>query len=701
GRIYIGKIDTDPTIPENQIQVYMERENGDLIPAPQPIIINAAGYPVYAGQIAKFVTVEGHSMAVYDSYGGQQFYYPNVLKYNPDRLRQELEGNDGALLIGTRSGKKLQQEIDDINKYDKTLLFSTQKEAKNYDGVNAIRVMGWKNFGDDGAGIFIKDSQKYETPDGIDRFKNDVTGDYWIRILSDADDAYIGTKNNAIIRANEKKNNSPWGQLSPINILGDSITYGYFASYDGSQGAAKSYGGGQYYHNWTSIFARMMAADNGSGCYKGFIPLPSGYGNDWDVFSLVSQTGNWSIADTGSYAENLYGGGCYLTDGNNSSLEYNIPATFNEIQLYYCLQPGGGAITATLNGKVWQVIATQSNSVSTGSIRVASNSNHQGNTILKISCSGLVGVCGIGVDNVMTLSSATPRGGSINQFATPGRTLSSVGENVIADCTKNASALILALGFNDGNINKDNHPDARKRPDFSERINWIVRYCNQNDCPLIVIDMSWSWQRSSFTRRELRRAAREADGIYIPLPDLIIKGRLSTPEERTLRLKLWFDGAHPNRNGHQWIAETLAKYIGLSCSSKKDAIMNHDYWISIDLRDEWANTRLEYFNLSAYKIHGNGISIRASITRTDEGIIPTGEWFVAKSDSIWRNHIKPPIDLNPYPLVMEFERDVTSVNVSTVASINSTGRYSLIRHDGKISRSMVGANIFAISRYDS
>ncbi|MDE1493358.1 phage tailspike protein, partial [Xenorhabdus bovienii] len=29
GRIYIGKIDTDPTIPENQIQVYMERENGD------------------------------------------------------------------------------------------------------------------------------------------------------------------------------------------------------------------------------------------------------------------------------------------------------------------------------------------------------------------------------------------------------------------------------------------------------------------------------------------------------------------------------------------------------------------------------------------------------------------------------------------------------------------------------------------------
>ncbi|WP_275373917.1 phage head-binding domain-containing protein [Xenorhabdus bovienii] len=100
GRIYIGKIDTDPTIPENQIQVYMERENGDLVPASQPIIINAAGYPVYAGQIAKFVTVEGHSMAVYDSYGVQQHYWQNVLKYNPDQFERRLSESDGYTHIG-------------------------------------------------------------------------------------------------------------------------------------------------------------------------------------------------------------------------------------------------------------------------------------------------------------------------------------------------------------------------------------------------------------------------------------------------------------------------------------------------------------------------------------------------------------------------------------------------------------------------
>ena len=99
GKIFIGKIDTDPTIPENQIQVYLENEDGTTVPVSQPLIINQAGYPVYNGQIAKFVTVQGHSMAVYDSYGAQQFYYPNVLKYDPDQLRAELAGDDGYKLI--------------------------------------------------------------------------------------------------------------------------------------------------------------------------------------------------------------------------------------------------------------------------------------------------------------------------------------------------------------------------------------------------------------------------------------------------------------------------------------------------------------------------------------------------------------------------------------------------------------------------
>ncbi|HHR5887307.1 TPA: phage head-binding domain-containing protein, partial [Providencia alcalifaciens] len=101
GKIYIGKIDTDPTIPENQIQVYLENEDGSTIPVAQPLIINQAGFPVYNGQIAKFVTVEGHSMAVYDSYGAQQFNYPNVLKYDPDQFEQRIKNNIKSLTFAS------------------------------------------------------------------------------------------------------------------------------------------------------------------------------------------------------------------------------------------------------------------------------------------------------------------------------------------------------------------------------------------------------------------------------------------------------------------------------------------------------------------------------------------------------------------------------------------------------------------------
>lgn len=92
GKIYIGQIDTDPVNPANQIQVYIDPEDGSApIPVSQPIIINAGGYPVYNGQIAKFVTVQGHSMAVYDAFNAQQFYFPNILKYDPDQFSLRME----------------------------------------------------------------------------------------------------------------------------------------------------------------------------------------------------------------------------------------------------------------------------------------------------------------------------------------------------------------------------------------------------------------------------------------------------------------------------------------------------------------------------------------------------------------------------------------------------------------------------------
>lgn len=106
GRVYIGKIDTDPTIPQNQIPVYIENEDGSTVQIFQPLIINSAGKIVYGGQLVKVVTVEGHSMAIFDAYGSQVDYIPNVLKYNPDLLQRRLADTTdvelGDALIGVR-----------------------------------------------------------------------------------------------------------------------------------------------------------------------------------------------------------------------------------------------------------------------------------------------------------------------------------------------------------------------------------------------------------------------------------------------------------------------------------------------------------------------------------------------------------------------------------------------------------------------
>lgn len=84
GKVFIGQPDTDPTLPENQIPVYVENECGKIVQVPQPIMINAAGYPVYHGQLAKFVTTKNHSMAVYDSHMVQQFYWADLSMIDPN-----------------------------------------------------------------------------------------------------------------------------------------------------------------------------------------------------------------------------------------------------------------------------------------------------------------------------------------------------------------------------------------------------------------------------------------------------------------------------------------------------------------------------------------------------------------------------------------------------------------------------------------
>lgn len=99
GKIFIGNPDTDPANPANQIPVYVVNEDGSEVQVSQPIIINAGGFPVYNGQIMKFITKQNFSMAVYDAYGAQQFYWADISRVDPDSILKELGSSEHGLGI--------------------------------------------------------------------------------------------------------------------------------------------------------------------------------------------------------------------------------------------------------------------------------------------------------------------------------------------------------------------------------------------------------------------------------------------------------------------------------------------------------------------------------------------------------------------------------------------------------------------------
>lgn len=179
GRIYIGLIDTDPTIPSNQIPVYIENEDGSQVQIPQPLIINAAGKIVYGGQLIKVVTVEGHSMAVYDAYGSQVDYIANVLKYDPDQLQQRLSALDGESIVGGAT--------------------YTQIRASNVTG-NQIKCLGRAANRDGGEGWFFLDSADTTTADDDGTVLIDSVGRRWKRSYDGAKmAAWWGVKDGADI----------------------------------------------------------------------------------------------------------------------------------------------------------------------------------------------------------------------------------------------------------------------------------------------------------------------------------------------------------------------------------------------------------------------------------------------------------------------------------------------------------------------
>jgi hypothetical protein len=79
GEVYIGEVDTDPTVEANQKQVYIQEEDGDIIAIDQPIDTSAGGVFEYNGSPVIILVDGDYSMTVNNSAGSQVYYTPSNL----------------------------------------------------------------------------------------------------------------------------------------------------------------------------------------------------------------------------------------------------------------------------------------------------------------------------------------------------------------------------------------------------------------------------------------------------------------------------------------------------------------------------------------------------------------------------------------------------------------------------------------------
>jgi len=358
----------------------------------------------------------------------------------------------------------------------------------------------------------------------------------------------------------------PKGLENSVIWLGDSISHGAFQ-------------GNLYQDGMVNIVKRCIRAESGVGGY-GYAPM-LGWNTPivtTEVHDVIFSAGNsWVGLESTSGGEDIMQGLAFQSSAANDSITFTVP-TFQEIvRLWYVTDPSGGIFEYTINGgAAVQVDTSGTRDVST-SVATSMLDNGYGKCQIVVKVvSGTVTFAGIGYE--------TGTKNNIQNFSQSGRRLEPATEQMIDYCCRGAT-LVLALGHND-------YGDAALDPvyaaNFNQRIDWIIEYCLKYNTTLFVADFCWWVDQDNPVRVALRRAAQEAQGTYIGLPDYLTRDDFVKVEYNPGFYQvdssfLFSDTSHPKAEGARWAAQAIASDMGLSVTSKKEALDFHDYPFPLQL----------------------------------------------------------------------------------------------------------------------
>lgn len=555
-------------------------------------------------------------------------------------IAEDLIGAAGASMIGYKLISKLGAKGDAVT--NDTTAFTNLEAA--YSGFQV----------DLGGKTYLVDRQFTNNSYQNGYFKRSSDGHVFKAGRGDVPYANRGAETTLKSQSEDSRYSVPIGLNRAIVVLGDSISHGAFQ-------------GNLYQDGWVNVLKRMLNAETGSKGY-GFAPLltlGSGATLSKEVHD-VSISGAWAAAESTTGGEDIIQGLSYTSSTAGDYIQVTVPTFQRQVRVWYVEQPGGGTFSYAINGGAATNVSTSAATRNTAkSIIVPMNDNGAGSHQLKLSVvSGSVTLCGVGYE--MPPNEGDQKAGNVVQnFSQSGRRLKPASEGMI-DLACQGSVLILALGYNDYG---DCAADSTYNAAFQQRIDWVVKYCLKYNTTLVVADFCWWAPESNPARTGLKRAATEARGLYVPLPDYLTRDQLLKTEYADSfymvdTLKKWSDGAHPNVAGAKWIAETVAKAMGLSCTSKEQAMAIHDFPfpLQFDPASIFKNQFTQMPYLSCVQRVGNSLVFSVRTTQKAGGSIPAGTGYA----------------LN---VAMNTVRQFSPINVSAIdyympINLNNTGAVS-------------------------
>ncbi|HGF3735249.1 TPA: phage tail protein [Vibrio parahaemolyticus] len=416
-------------------------------------------------------------------------------------------------------------------------------------------------------------------------------------------------------RINSRRGGNAWG-AKVINILGDSISHGANVPDVPND-------------SWVGITRKLLNLEFGATNH-GFVPIVDKMGSGENIYQeihKVTRNGNWG-GISGPDASHLMSGYAFASGNAGDTLEIEVPTIAERFAIWYDRKVGGGSFRVYVNG-------TDVGTLTTSSPDEAGEGGfywHNGSA-LKLKddgtgkCTIRLEVVGNGVVTIMGLSYLDDASEfQVNNFSQSGRKARDLSDDVIKKAVVGAQAVVFALGHN------DQYLTGSEKNQTLANLDLLAEKCKQYETKLYILDFCWHKDYSNYVRQKLKEISKDVPRCtYVNFAEYFkIDGSTVSTATTINKLEFLSDGSHPTEMGHQIIAETLAKSMGLSFNSKKAANMFYQVWKPID---NWLDPLFKNkFDSSRYvtacRRNGNALHVRIYTKYTDDPSveIPSGSY---------------------------------------------------------------------------